>query len=345
MNLNLNLNLNLTLKLLLSAIILFASQSAYTAKQSDNRAAAIIDNQIITNQQVFDSITGKLYEAEMKVYEVKLNQLNSMLLSRLIESHPLNKGMNSQEFLNKFVIKNVTTSPQEVEQFIKANRIPAEKTNPELKEKVTEYIKSDKARVAVANWFAIQSKEHGVVINLIKPQRPRLDVPIGNAPVLGDKNAKITIIEYSDFQCPYCASAESKIKRLQKDYPGNIKLVYKNFPLGFHGEAFIAAEAGLCAHEQSDEYFWQLHEMMFADPRGLKRVGLKSKATKLGLNVEQFEKCMDDKKYYSSINRDIAEGKKIGVNSTPIFFINGIIVKGNKAYKEFTDIVDAELAD
>lgn len=333
------------IQLLLVSLLSFVSFTAFAAKNSDNRAAAIIDNQIITNQQVIDNIADKLYEAEMKVYEVKLNQLNSMLLMRLIESNPLSKGLNPQEFLDKIVIKPRTISENEIQQFIISKRIPQEQINPELIEKVRSYIKSENARQAISKWFAIQSKEHGVVVNLVKPKRPRLEIPIGDAPTFGDENAKITIVEYSDFQCPYCAAAESKIKQLQKNYPGNIKLVYKNFPLGFHGEAFSAAEAGLCAREQSDNYFWQLHDLMFADPRGLKRAGLKSKATKLGLDVAKFEQCMDSKKYFSNVNRDIAEGQRFGVNSTPIFFINGIIVRGNKDYKEFSDIIDAELSE
>lgn len=332
-------------QLFLISLLAFISFTTFAANNTDNRAAAIIDNQIITNQQVFDNIADKLYEAEMKVYEVKLNQLNSMLLVRLIESSPLSKGLNPQEFLDKFVIKPRVISENEIQQFIKSKRIPQEQINPELKEKVRSYIQNENARKAVSKWFTIQSKERGVVINLVKPQRPRLEVPIGDAPTFGNEDAKITIIEYSDFQCPYCAAAESKIKQLQKNYPGNIKLVYKNFPLGFHGEAFSAAEAGLCAHEQSESYFWQLHDLMLADPRGLKRAGLKSKATKLGLDVAKFEQCMDTKKYFSNVNRDIAEGQRFGVNSTPIFFINGIIVRGNKDYKEFSDIIDAELGE
>lgn len=324
---------------------MLVSCSILAAQKDDNSAAAIIDNQIITKQQLHDSIASQIYDAEMKVYQLKLNQLNNMLLQRLIQAHPFSQGMNPQDFLDKYVIKDKSVSEIEVNALLKKNRIPAEKINPELRAKATEYIKSEKSRVQIANWFSIQSKEHGVVMNLTMPQRPRYDIPLGNAPVQGNEDAKITIVEYSDFQCPYCARAESTIKRLQKAYPGNIKLVYKNFPLSFHGEAFIAAEAGLCAHEQSKDYFWSLHDKMFADPKGLKRAGLKSKAFELGMDVAKFEQCMDSKKYYGSVNRDIAEGQKFGVNSTPIFFVNGIIVKGNKPFEEFVEIIESELAD
>ena len=296
-------------------------------------------------QQVLDPIQSNLYDAEMKIYEIKMNQLNNMLLQRLIKAHPFSSGMTPQEFLTKYVVKNPTVTPAEIQQFIAANKIPAKDINDELKKKIHKYILEEKARVAVAKWFAVQRKEHGVVINLRKPGRPKVSIPVGDAPTMGPEDAKVTIIEYSDFQCPYCAKAESTVKRIQKNYAGKIRLVYKNFPLGFHNEAFVSAEAGFCAHEQSNDFFWKLHDKMLADPRGLKREGLKQKATELGLDVNRFEKCLDDKKYFSRVNRDIAEGTKFGVNSTPIFFVNGVVVKGAKSYEEFAKIIDEELAD
>lgn len=337
--------MRLNTKFLAGWLIILSSFSLLAANKLDSQAAAIIDNQIITKDQLHSEIEQELYEAELKIYEIKLNQINNMLLQRLIDSHPFSGGLQAQEFLDKYVIKDSTVSSQDIEAFIKTNRIPAEKINSEFKDKITQYIKSEKARVYVSNWFAIQSKEHGVVINLVKPQRPRKIIPIGDSPVIGNQDAKITIVEYSDFQCPFCARAESTIKRLRKEYAGNIKLVYKNFPLSFHGEAFLAAEAGMCAKEQSNDYFWQLHDKMFADPRGLKRSGLKGKVTQLRMNVEKFESCMDNKKYYSQVNRDIAEGRNFGVNSTPVFFINGVILVGNKPYEEFVAIIDEELAN
>jgi protein-disulfide isomerase len=162
---------------------------------------------------------------------------------------------------------------------------------------------------------------------------------------LGDANAPITLIEYSDFQCPYCARAEATVKRLLKDYTGKIKLVYKNFPLSNHDNAFIAAEAGFCAQEQSETKFWQLHDLMFADPRGLNLQGLVDKASSIGLDIKKFESCVKNSKHALRVNQDLAEGAKYGVNSTPAFFINGVLLLGAQPYEAFKQIIDEELGE
>ena len=330
-------------KTVILLLVIISSHNLRAANSPDNRAAAMVDNQIITYQQVFDSVGEQIYAAEMKLYEIKLNQIKSILLSRLIASHPFSKGMTPDAFLNQFVIKDQSVTEQEIESFIKIKRIADDKLNPEVRKKIREYIINEKARVAIESWLLAQGKEHGVVINLEKPKRPRYTVEIGNAPVIGNKNAEITIVEFSDYQCPYCAQAEPTIKKLLKKHGKNIRLVYKNYPLSFHGEAFLAAEAGLCAHEQSEDYFWQLHDKMLADPRGLKMNGIKDKAKSIGLNVVKFEACLTEKKYHAQVNRDIAQGNKLGVSSTPAFFINGVLVLGNKPYAEFENIINEEL--
>jgi len=329
----------------MSGVLLFACFSLQAATKSDNRAAAIIDNQIITNQQVNDPIKSQLYEAEQKLYELKLNQLKSILLDRLIKAHPFSKGMTADAFLNQYVIKNPQVTDQDVDQFIKLNKVPAKKINTEFKEKVKEYILQEKERTNISKWFERQSKEHGVVINLKKPTRPRVEIPIGDAPVLGNKNAPITIIEYSDFQCPYCAKAEDTVKQLQKNYGDKIKIVYKQYPLGFHKDAFKASEASLCAHEQSNDLFWKLHDYMLENPRKLSLKNLKNKSKDLGIDAKQFSQCLDSGKYTNRVHQEIAEGNRYGVQATPMFFVNGIVVRGAQPYQVFAKIIDEELAE
>ena len=321
----------------------FTSEILLAAKSVDNRAAAIIDNQIITNQQVIDSIEEQLYQAELKIYELKYNRLRSMLLVRLIKAHPFSQGMKADDFIKKYVTKNPTANKADVDRLIKVNKVPIEKINAAFRKQAEEFIIEQKSRQALDQWFNTQSKEHGVIINLKKPARPKFEIPIGNSPVLGDANAPITLIEYSDFQCPFCARAEATVKQLLKNYPGKIKLVYKNFPLSNHDDAFIAAEAGFCAQEQSQEKFWQLHDIMFADPRGLNLQGLVSKAKSIGLDLVQFESCVKNSKFGLKVNKDLAEGSRFGVNSTPAFFINGKMLLGAQPYDAFKKIIDEEL--
>ncbi|MCF6194583.1 MAG: DsbA family protein [Kangiellaceae bacterium] len=336
-------------KIILFVIALFAislhSDLMLAAKKIDNRAAAIIDNQIITNQQVVDSIEDQLYQAELKIYELKYNQLRTMLLIRLIKSHPFSRGMKADDFIKKYVTKNPSASEADVDRLIKTNKGPKEKINEAFRKQAKDFIIAQKSRQALDQWFSVQSKEHGVVINLKKPSRPKFEIPIGDSPVLGDANAPITLIEYSDFQCPFCARAEATVKQLIKDYPGKIKLVYKNFPLSNHDDAFIAAEAGFCAQEQSEAKFWQLHDIMFDDRKGLNLEGLVSKAKSIGLDLAKFESCVKNSKYALNVNKDIAEGSRFGVNSTPAFFVNGIMLLGAQPYEAFKKIIDEELRE
>jgi len=329
----------------LVSLSLWICLSPQAATAPDNSAAAIIDNQIITNQQVIDPIQSQIYEAEKKLYELKLNQLREMLLNRLIEAHPFSKGMTADAFLKKYVIKDPQVTPQEVEKFIKQNKIPAEKINDEFKAKVKGYILKEKERINISSWFELQSKEHGVVINLKKPDRPRIEIPIENTPTQGNKDAKITIVEYSDFQCPYCAKAEATIKELQKNYGDKIKVVYKQYPLDFHKDAFKASEASLCAYEQSNDSFWKLHDYMLANPKKLSVANLKKISKKFGINDKQFSQCLDSGKYTDRVNQEIAEGKRFGVQATPMFFINGIVVRGAQPYQVFAKIIEEELVD
>ena len=333
--------------LIVISLVLFSllSEKLSADKKLDNRAAAIIDSQIITYQQVDDSIEEQLYQANLKIYELKYNQLRTMLLIRLIKAHPYSRGMKPDDFINQYVTKNPTASKAEVDSLIEANKVSKDKANDAFRKKAANFIITQKSRQAIDQWFVVQSKEHGVVINLKKPERPKFEIPIGNAPVLGDVNAPITLIEYSDFQCPYCARAEATVKQIIKDYPGKIKLVYKNFPLSNHDDAFIAAEAGLCAQEQSESKFWQLHDIMFADPKGLKLTGLVSKAKSVGLDINKFESCVKSSKHALRVNQDLAEGAKYGVNSTPAFFINGVLLLGAQPYEAFKQIIDEELAE
>jgi len=315
--------------------------SHVVAKNSD--VVATINGKSITLNELNGGIKTPLYDAQMKVYDLQYSQLQNLLLQEFSKTHPLGKNLSFPAFMEKHVVKNTTVTEQMVSQFIKINKIPASKINAHYRGQVTKYLRSDLIKKQVTIWFEKESKKHKVVINLKRPERPRINVPVGLSPTLGDKNAKITIIEYSDFQCPYCAKAEETVQELLKKYGKDIRLVYKQYPLSFHKEAFKASEASLCANEQSNEFFWKLHDEMFNDIRHLKVGELKGKAEKLGMNKKQFSDCIKSGKYTAQVNAEIAEGNKYGVSSTPMFFVNGIVVKGAKPFSEFEKIILEEL--
>ena len=339
--------LSSALKLVLALTWFFTSLwgIAATENPSEMDIAAVVDGEVITYQVLDQSITDEIYKAQKKIYDLRFSRLNNTLLLRFIEQSPYSQGMSPQAFLNQFVIKDSSVSATEVDRFIQANKIPQEKINDGLKNEVHQYLVSEKERKAVSKWFKEQSKLHGVVINLLEPQQPKIKINIGDSPIRGNKQAPITLVEYSDFQCPYCAKAEKTVAKLLKKYPMQLRLVYKNFPLSFHKQAFIAAEAGLCAKQQSVEKFWQLHDKMFANSKKLQKENLKKAAVAIGLNAEKFNQCLDSHKMLPTIKQEINQAQTYGVNSTPVFFINGVRIVGNQPIESFDKIIQIELAN
>jgi protein-disulfide isomerase len=140
-------------------------------------------------------------------------------------------------------------------------------------------------------------------------------------PVRGPANAKVTVVEFSDFQCPYCALATGEVRELLKQYPKDVKLVFKQFPLDNHSQAALAAEASLAAHAQGK--FWELHDKMYADYRRISRARIMAWATEIGLDMNRFRSELDSHKYAARVTDEEKQGEVAGVEGTPTFFING----------------------
>jgi len=160
-------------------------------------------------------------------------------------------------------------------------------------------------------------------------------------PFKGPANAKVAMVEFSDFECPACGTAYGVIKQIAADYDGRIKIVYRDFPLTQHTFAFKSAEAGNCANEQGK--FWEMHDIMFENQSALTISSLKKYAADIGLNTEQFNSCLDSGKYAAEVSGDIADGASFGVAATPTFFINNKKYS-NMSYAQFKAVIDAELA-
>lgn len=177
----------------------------------------------------------------------------------------------------------------------------------------------------------------------------KVDVAIGSYPLLGNKDAKVTVIEFSDFQCPFCEKWYTEVgKNLKKDYidTGKVKFAYRNY--AFLGqESTWAAEAASCANEQGK--FWEYHDYLF-DHQGGENVGafskdnLKKFASEVGLNTDQFNSCLDTDKYAKQVADDTEAGQKAGVNGTPATFVNGQILVGAVPYDQLKTLIDKELA-
>lgn len=170
----------------------------------------------------------------------------------------------------------------------------------------------------------------------------RLDVSVDDDPSIGPEDAPVTIVEFSDYQCPFCARAEPTIEQVLKEYEGKVRLVYRDFPLSFHQNAQKAAEATECADEQGK--FWEYHDKLFENQDALDVNNLKQYAKDLGLDSSKFDNCLDSGKYTEEVQKDLADGQSLGVSGTPAFFINGRLVSGAQPFSAFKQVIDGELA-
>jgi protein-disulfide isomerase len=174
--------------------------------------------------------------------------------------------------------------------------------------------------------------------------QPRVEVSIGNAAIKGLGSAPITIIEFGDFQCPYCEVFFNQVlPEIEKKYinSGKVKFVYREFPLSFHQYAQKASEAAGCAGEQGK--FWDYHDKLFENQNSLDLASLKSYAQQLHLNTAKFNDCLDSGKMAAAVQKDISDGSSYGVTGTPTFFVNGVMINGAQPFSEFEKIIDQEL--
>jgi protein-disulfide isomerase len=160
--------------------------------------------------------------------------------------------------------------------------------------------------------------------------------------VRGNANAKVTLIEYSDFECPYCSRHLETIRQLLEDYPNDVRFVYRHFPLSFHANSETAADASECAGFQGK--FWEMHDALFAlaDSDGLSEDGIEKLASDIGLNMADFTSCMENGDGAAKVSKDYQEGIAAGVTGTPATFVNGQIVEGAYPYETFEEIVQSE---
>ncbi len=175
------------------------------------------------------------------------------------------------------------------------------------------------------------------------PEAPpaKVDIKIGDAPVKGPASAKVTVIEFSDFQCPFCSRVNPTLKQVEDQYKGKIKIAFRNLPLPFHDKAHLAAEAALAANEQGK--FWAMHDKLFANQQALDRPSLEKYAQEIGLNMNKFTAALDSGKFKDKVDSDAKEGAAVGATGTPTFFINGTRLVGAQPADKFKEVIDAEL--
>jgi protein-disulfide isomerase len=216
----------------------------------------------------------------------------------------------------------------------------ADKDLPELRS-VRQKLSLNQSNLHLTRRELLKSlQEHDGTPILLQPSK--VHVTYDPARLRGSPQAPVMIVEFSDFQCPFCRKVQTTLKNLLEEYQGRVTLAYRDFPLrGLHSQAELAAEASRCAVEQGK--FWEYHDLLFVNPNKLNPAGLKEMAQSLGLNEKQFEACLSSGKYAKQVEQDLQDGIRAGVEGTPAIFINGILLSGAQPEATFEKIIQVEL--
>lgn len=217
------------------------------------------------------------------------------------------------------------------------------KSFQEVRADLTNYLKAvQEDREKQALYQELRQKYETEIRGPEVPPASKIAVETGENPSLGPESAKVTIVEFSDFECPYCAMSQETTTKLREQYKGQIKWVFRDFPMSFHRNAMFAHIAANCSISQGK--YWEYNNLLFKNGDKLKKENVIALAQKVGLNMTDFNRCVaEDSIAKQAIQADIAAGQKYGVNGTPAFFINGIMVEGNQPIQNFTKIIDEEL--
>ena len=308
-----------------------------TAPQRSEVLATVGDRSI-TEADIEAARPSELMNLRQQLHDLRAQTLEAAIQEELINLEADARGMEPQDLVRIEVYEKVEEpSSEAVETFFRGRNLQG--TLEELTPQIEAYLR-DQARNTRAAVFLAQLEARFSVDRRLEPMR--MPVASEGFPSKGPDHAPVTIVEFSDFQCPYCMVFLTALEQVETTYGDQVRFVFRQFPLtSVHPEAVGAAQASLCADEQGE--FWEMHDAMFADQRALQIDQLKVTARDLGLDGEDFDECMDLGRYSEAVMADLAAGQAVGVRGTPMIFINGRALSGAKPFEEIAEIIEDEL--
>lgn len=318
---------------MLFGTFLLLGAAAHCAEQSP---VAAVDGVPILETDL--NVRGQLSQLEQQGYQLRLRAVEEAIGKRLLEKAAAARKLTVEELLQQEVDSKVgEPSPQEVEAFYLGQRDRIQQPLEAVREQLAKTLRS--LRVGEARQKLMRSlRQKSEVSILLEP--PRQAVEIGQAPRKGPANAAVTIVEFSDFQCPYCKRVQPTLRQLAAKYGDQVSLVFKDLPLPIHPEAERAAQAARCAGAQGK--FWEYHDALFA-ATALQRDSYAEIAKKLDLDAGEFQTCLDSGKQRAGLEADMQQARRLGFSGTPVFLINGLMLNGAQPLEAFAQAIDREL--
>jgi protein-disulfide isomerase len=327
---------------LAAATTLSMSFGVFAEDQLDSRAgnpkhAATFSTGSVSNEEFEAASRGRLIALRTQQFNLQWRILNDLLAERIISERAAAEGVAVADFLKRHVEDTIgPISEQEVQaaydlspqQF---SRLPKLEASARIAEQIRQRRIAERRRS-----FIEELKREAKISTNLEP--PRLTVP-SDGPALGPSNAAITVVEFSDYHCPYCAQARSVLKRLLLEYGANVRLVFRDYPLNQAGPK--AAQAAHCAGEQGR--YWEMHDRLFENQQHLQLSELAGHARAIGLDGQVFDECLASDRYVARLAIDKREAQLYGVSATPTLFVNGRLLVGAPDYDALKAIVDDEL--
>jgi protein-disulfide isomerase len=319
-------------------VILLASSMVAQTKlaPSCGDAVAVVNGESLTASQLEQS-QSNLLQARYKYYEAERKALDDFVDEKLLEMEAHRRSLTTEQLLQQEVLSHVK-DPTEDQLQVYYEGLGTDQPYEAVRQKVLDSIReirTNKYRAA----YVLTLREQADIRILLAP--PQTEVAVNNDPLLGSADAPVLLVEFADYECPYCQKVHADVKRLQAEYGGRLAVVYKDFPLPMHSHAQKAAEAARCAGVQNR--YWDYHDQLFTNKQ-LEVPQLKGLARTLKLDGASFDQCLDSGAQATVVAKDKAQGLALGLTGTPSFFVNGHFFSGAVDYYTLRASVEQQLA-
>lgn len=326
-----------------TALAVLALSFTVAAKQStleddgSGQAVARIGTTTLTRGDLEHKEAGKLLQARYTFYQAERKALDELIDNELLQMKAAEEHLTVDQLLDREVNKYVK-DPTEEQIQIYYEGMDSNEPYADVRQKVIDHVRDIRRNHLRSAYLQKLRQAQGVTIALFPPSA---DLNLENAEVRGPKDAPVQVVEFADYECPYCQKVYPELDKLQREFPGKVSLIYKDFPLPMHSRAQKAAEATRCAGEQGK--YWELHDLLFQS-RKLDVDQLKQHARTLKLDGAKFDQCLDSGAEAAAVKKDQDEGKHLGLSGTPSFFVNGHFMSGALNYDALKQATQEQLA-
>ena len=326
---------------LLAALALGVAPTLGLAQQSslgNSNVVAEVNGQKLTTSDLEQQEGSRLLQARSSFYDAQRKALDDLIDQRLLEQEAAKEHVTVDQLLDHEVKSKLPADPTEDQLKVSYEIVDTDQPFDAVRDKIVQHIRDTRFNKAKAAYLVKLRAQSNVLITL---QPPSANVNLANSVLKGNPNAQVVLVEFADYQCPYCQKVHPDIAKLQQEFGDKLAVAFKDFPLPMHQYAEKAAEAARCAGAQGK--FWEFHDALFTDKK-LEVPQLKDQAKSLKLDSAAFDKCLDSGEQAAAVQKDYAEGKKLGITGTPSFFVNGHYFSGAVNYPMLRDMVHQQLS-